>query len=72
MDPQTTLNDLLRAIDNNDREQVNELLEALSNWNLKGGFLPQVLRHNYGMMSVPRVAGNAYTKQLVESHQIHH
>lgn len=42
MDPQATLYDLLEAIDRNDREAVDELLEALQEWNRKGGFLPQV------------------------------
>lgn len=42
MDPQATLYDLLDAISRNDRDEVDELLEALQEWNLKGGFLPKV------------------------------
>lgn len=44
MDPQTTLYDLLDAINRNDRTQVDELLKALIDWNAKGGFLPEVCR----------------------------
>ena len=44
MDPQTTLYDLLDAIDRNDRVAVDENLEILRDWNAKGGFLPEVAR----------------------------
>ena len=44
MDPQKTLYNLLDAIDRNDRVAVDELLEALRDWNAKGGFLPEVAR----------------------------
>jgi len=37
MDPQQTLCDLLDAMNNNNRERVDELLDALRVWNLKGG-----------------------------------
>ena len=42
MDPQATLYDLMDAIHRNDREAVDELLEALKEWNKKGGFLPEI------------------------------
>ena len=42
MDAQATLYDLLQAIQDNDREAVDELLEALKEWNQAGGFLPHV------------------------------
>ena len=42
MDPQAALYDLLDAINDGDREMVDEYLEALREWNSKGGFLPQV------------------------------
>jgi hypothetical protein len=44
MDPQTTLHDLLDAINRNDRELVAELLDALAQWNERGGFLPLIHR----------------------------
>jgi hypothetical protein len=44
MDPQAALFDLLDAIDRNDRDAVNEQLDALKLWNLRGGFLPTVRR----------------------------
>ncbi len=42
MCPQETLYNLLDAIADNDREAVDELLQALQEWNRKGGFLPQI------------------------------
>jgi hypothetical protein len=42
MDPQAALYDLLDAINNGDREMVDEYLEALRDWVSKGGILPQV------------------------------
>ena len=42
MDPQATLFDILDAIKRNDRQQVSELLEALSSWIERGGFLPDL------------------------------
>lgn len=44
MDPQTVLYNLLDAIARNDRAKVSECLEALQDWNDKGGFLPQVVK----------------------------
>lgn len=44
MDPQATLYDLLDAFARNDRSDVAILLEALTDWNLKGGFLPHVYK----------------------------
>ena len=46
MDPSTTLCNLLDAITNNDREAVDEALEALRDWNIAGGFMPQIIRSN--------------------------
>ena len=47
MDPQITLHDLLDAINRNDREDVAELLDALAQWNDRGGFLPLVHRSKF-------------------------
>jgi|14_taG_2_1085336.scaffolds.fasta_scaffold112315_2 membrane protease subunit (stomatin/prohibitin family) len=40
MDPQATICDLLDAMQRNDREAVDELLDALKGWNKAGGFMP--------------------------------
>jgi len=42
MDPQAALYDLLDAINNGDRNMVDEYLEVLQEWVSKGGILPQV------------------------------
>jgi hypothetical protein len=42
MDPQATICDLLDAMKRNDREAVDELLDALKAWNKAGGFMPIV------------------------------
>ena len=44
MNPQVTLFALLDAMERNDRESVAELLDALAQWNRRGGFLPTVER----------------------------
>lgn len=44
MDPQTTLVAIADALHRNDREQLDEMLDALRRWNRCGGFLPQVER----------------------------
>lgn len=44
MDPQIALHDMLDAINRNDRERVDELLDALAQWNDRGGFLPLIHR----------------------------
>ncbi len=46
MDPQAAICDLLDAIISNDREAVDELLDALKGWNNKGGFLPKIRKAN--------------------------
>ena len=49
MDPQATLYNLLEAMERNDRVAVDEGLEALRDWNAKGGFMPEVAESaNFG------------------------
>lgn len=43
MDPHATLFDLLDAVQRNDREAIDEILEALRHWNDRGGFMPILL-----------------------------
>lgn len=45
MDPQTTLDLLLIALDEQDRDESVELLSSLSEWLEKGGFFPHVERY---------------------------
>ncbi|WP_040697984.1 hypothetical protein [Nodosilinea nodulosa] len=40
MDPLVTIHDLLEAMARNDREAVDEHLDAIKEWNQKQGFLP--------------------------------
>jgi hypothetical protein len=42
MDPQKALWELLAAYDSNNRQQIDEYLQALQEWNKKGGFQPTV------------------------------
>ena len=44
MCPQTTLWNLLEAYSRNDRQAINDCLESLREWNLKGGFSPEIDR----------------------------
>ncbi|MGB3495287.1 MAG: hypothetical protein WBA57_21330 [Elainellaceae cyanobacterium] len=44
MDIQATLFDLLDAYERGDREAIDELLQALAEWNERGGFMPTVYR----------------------------
>ena len=57
MDPQAALYDLLDAMQRGDRAEVDELLDALKEWNKKDGFMPQVEkveRFDYRWMQVSR------------------
>jgi hypothetical protein len=40
MDPNTTLQRLLEACHDNDREKALEAIEALQGWLARGGFVP--------------------------------
>lgn len=40
MDPNATLDELRSAVRGNDIEKVFQLFEALDNWIISGGFLP--------------------------------
>ena len=42
MDPEATVRELLEAMHDNDRERVDELLDALKDWNDKQGYLPSL------------------------------
>jgi len=44
MDIQASLFDLLDAYERGDREAIDELLQALDEWNKSGGFMPSVYR----------------------------
>jgi hypothetical protein len=53
MDPQRTLWQLLAAYNSNDRQQIDEYLGYLQEWNKKGGFQPTIqARYAAGIESV--------------------
>ena len=59
MDPQATLFEILvRLAAGDDAERVEELLEALRSWIVRGGFLPTVERRAERLFFIP-VAGGA-------------
>ena len=75
MDPQVVLYALLDAYERNDRVAVNEHLENLTEWNLKGGFLPTIDRPSNQSVShfvVRRViAEDGPAVQDFQPHYIH-
>jgi predicted Zn-ribbon and HTH transcriptional regulator len=46
MDPNETLTELLKSINNDDREEAIEHLENLADWLKKGGFMPELIQSN--------------------------
>lgn len=42
MDPQACIYGILEAIWNDDRDTLDTLLNAMQQWNRRGGYLPQV------------------------------
>ncbi len=58
MDIQTALCDLLDAMHRNDREAVDELLDAIKESKLKGGYLPTVEKVN-GLDGLFQVSRNS-------------
>ena len=46
MDPQASLHDLLDALSRGDKDESSELIDGLSQWIQKGGWLPNVIHSN--------------------------
>lgn len=67
MDPDTTLKDLLDAVEAGDSDRVAELSEALNGWLAKGGYPPKTLGP-WKLGMIWHVAVTKAIRRLAKSH----
>jgi hypothetical protein len=67
MDPDTTLKELLEAVQEGNRDRVQELAEALNDWIANGGYPPKTI----GPWKLGQIWHVAMTKSVIKHAKAH-